>query len=105
MCRDCVLRQVHADPGRCYDCRPVYIKAGFRYTLPPRFAGLEVDRDEPKERRDAEAEIDHALALPRLRTGPIDLEDEQAGGELRSTLGEGVQTRSEDDVLPDATRS
>ena len=46
-----------------------------------------------------------ALALPRLRAGPIDLEHEQTGGELRPTLGEGVQARSEDDVLPDATGS
>ena len=50
----------------------------------------------------AEAELDQALALPRLRTGLIDLEHEQTGGELRPALGEGVQARSEDDVLADA---
>src|SRR5205823_7343684 len=60
---------------------------------------------EPQERRDAEAEIDEAPALPRLRAGPIDLEHEQTGGKLRATLGEGVQACSEDDVLPDAAGS
>ena len=70
--------------------------------LPPGVARLEVDGHEPQERRDAEAELDEALALPRLRAGLIDLEHEQAGGELRPTLGEGVEPRSEDDVLPDA---
>ena len=103
--RDRVLGQVHADPGGSHDRRPVCIEAGFRQPLPPRFARLEVDRHEPQVRRNAEAEVDQALALPRLRTGPIDLEHEQPGGELRSTLGKGVQARSEDDVLPDATGS
>src|SRR6185436_4415868 len=46
-----------------------------------------------------------ALTLPRLRAGPIDLEHEQTGGKFRPTLGEGVEARSEDDVLPDATVS
>ncbi len=46
-----------------------------------------------------------ALALPGLRTGLVDLEHEQAGGDLRSALGEGVQARSEDDVLADAAAS
>src|SRR5213075_1294621 len=52
-----------------------------------------------------EAEVDEALALPRLRARRIDLEHEQTGGKLRPTLGEGVQPRSEDDVLSDAMGS
>ena len=78
------------------------VEARRRQPLPPRVARLEVDRHEPQERRDAEAELDEALALPGLRAGLIDLEHQQAGGELRPALGEGVEARAEDDVLPDA---
>src|SRR5262249_37860147 len=78
-------------------------------TIPSRcrwlWSAVEVDRRKSQERRDAEAKLDEALALPRLRTGPIELEHEQTGDELGSTLGEGVRSRSEDDVLPDATDS
>jgi len=68
---------------------------------------LEVDWHQPQERRyaEAEVEVDGALALPRLRSGPIHLEHEQTGGKLRPTLGEGIQARSNDDVLPDAAGS
>jgi hypothetical protein len=70
--------------------------------LPPILARLEVDRDEPQPLWDAEAEFDQTLPLPLLRTGLVDLEDPQARGDLRPALGEGVQARSEDDVLADA---
>ena len=52
--------------------------------LPSGTAGLEIDRHEPQERRDAEAELDQTLALPGLRTGLFDLEYPQAGGDLGS---------------------
>ena len=68
-------------------------------------ARLEVDRHEPQPLRDAEAELDQALPLPGLRTGLIDLEHPQAGGDLRPALGEGVQAGAEDDVLADAAAS
>ena len=58
---------------------------------------------EPQVRRDAEAEVYQALALPRLRNRPIYLEHGKEGGELRPALDEGVQSRSEDDALPDTT--
>ena len=57
--------------------------------------------NEPQPLRDAEAELDQTLSLPGLRAGLVDLEHEQAGGDLRPALGEGVQARSEDDVLAD----
>src|SRR5262249_47010303 len=63
---------------------------------------LEVDRNKPQPLRDAEAELDQALSLPGLKSRLVDLEHEQAGGELRPPLGESVQTRSQDDVLADA---
>ena len=78
------------------------VEARGRQPLPPGVARLEVDRHEPQKRRDAEAELDQALALPRLRTGLVDLEHAQARGELGPALGEGVQARAEDDVLRDA---
>jgi hypothetical protein len=73
--------------------------------LPPRVARLEVDGHEPEERRDAEAEVDETLTLPGLRAWAIDLEHEQTGSKVGPTLGEGVQARSEDDVLPHAQSS
>ena len=48
---------------------------------------------------DAEAELDQAAPLPRLRAGLVDLEDPQAGGEVGPALGEGVEAGAEDDVL------
>jgi hypothetical protein len=42
-----------------------------------------------------------APSLPLLGTGLVDLEDAQPGGERRLTLGEGVEARPEEDVLPD----
>ena len=103
--RDRVPGEVHADAGGGHDRRPVGIEARGRQPLPPGVARLEVDRHEPQPRRDAEAELDQALALPGLRTGLVDLEDPQAGGELRPALGEGVQAGAEDDVLADAAAS
>src|SRR5437773_10075527 len=91
--RDRALGQVHADTGGRHDRWPPGIEARRCQPLPPRVACLEVDWHEPQERRDAEAEVDEALALPRLRAGPIDLEHKQTGGKLRATLGEGVQAR------------
>ena len=70
--------------------------------FPPGIARLEIDRHEPQPVRDAEAELDQALPLPGLRTGLVDLEHPQAGGDLRPALGEGVQAGAEDDVLADA---
>src|SRR5262249_18598900 len=67
----------------------------------PSVAPLEVDRNKPQPLRDAEAELDQALSLPGLRSRLVDLEHEQAGGELRPPLGESVQTRSQDGVLAD----
>src|SRR6185436_825315 len=104
-CRDRVLGQVHADTGGRHDRWPAGVEVRRCQPLPPRVACLEVDWHEPQERRDAEAEVDEALALPLLRAGLIDLEHEQTGGKFRPTLGEGVQGRSEDDVLPDAAGS
>jgi len=51
--------------------------------------------------RDAEPEFDQALPLPSLRSRLVDLEYPQAGGDLRLTLGEGVQAGAENDVLAD----
>src|SRR5262249_57999759 len=62
-----------------------------------------IDWHQPQVRRDAEPQVDQALALPGLRAGSIDFEHEQAGSQLRSPLSERVKARSEDDVLPDAT--
>src|SRR2546422_2601515 len=78
------------------------MKAGVRHLLPPARPRLEVDRHEPQPLRDAEAELDQALPLPGLRTRLVDLEDPQAGGDLRPALGERVQAGAEDDVLGDA---
>src|ERR1051325_840097 len=96
------MRKVHADPGGRHDRRPVCIEAGFGHSIPPRVAGLEVDRHKPQEGRDAETEVDEALPFPRLRAGPVDLKYEQASGEFAPTLRKCIQTGSEDDVLPDA---
>jgi hypothetical protein len=103
--RDRVLSQIHADTGGGHDRRSPGVEARRCQPLPPPVACLEVDWHEPQERRDAEAEVDEALALPRLRPRLIDLEYEQTGSNLRPTLGKGVETRSENDVLPDATGS
>ena len=59
----------------------------------------------PRNDPGGDREIEETPPLPRLRPGLIDFEAEQAGGKFRPTLGEGVQTRSEDDVLPDAAGS
>ena len=58
-----------------------------------RVARLEVDRHEPQPVGNAEAELDQALALPRLRAGLVDLEHAQARGDLRPALREGVEAR------------
>jgi hypothetical protein len=73
--------------------------------LPPGIACLEIDRHEAQKWRNAETKIDKALAFPRLLARLIDLEHAQTGGKLWPTLGEGVQTRTEDDVLIDATHN
>ena len=94
--------EVHGDAGGGHDGRLVGVESGRRQLLPPRPAGLEVHRHEPQPLGDAEAEFHQPLALPVLRTGLVDLEDPQAGGDLRSALGEGVQAGAEEDVLADA---
>jgi len=74
---DRILGQIHADARRRDHRRPAGVEAGLLQSLPPRVARLEIDGHEPQERRNAVAEVDEALALPRLRTGLIDLEHDQ----------------------------
>jgi len=73
--------------------------------LPPYIARLKVDWDESQKRRDAEAELDEALTFPGLRAGLIDFEDAQTTSKFGTALSEGVQTRSENDLLLHALRS
>jgi hypothetical protein len=97
--------QVHAHTCGRHDRGAPGVKARRCQALPPYLARLEIDRDKLQERRDAEAEVDEALALPGLRTGPIHLEHEQPRGQFRAALGERIQAGSEDDVLLNATAS
>jgi hypothetical protein len=57
------------------------------------------DRHEPQPLRHTEAELHETLALPGLRAGLVDLKDAEPGGDLRLSLGEGVETGTQNDVL------
>src|SRR5438270_10970350 len=61
-----------AQRGR--DRRLAGVKADGIEPLPPGTARLEIDRHQPQPLRDAEAELDQALALPGLGPGLVDLE-------------------------------
>lgn len=52
-----------------------------------------------EERRNAIAEIDQPLPLPRLRTGPVDFKDLHARGQFGPALHESVEAGTEDHVL------
>jgi hypothetical protein len=67
-----------------------------------RVARLKVDRHQPQPVGHAVAELGQALPLPGLGPGLVDLEHPQPRGEAGPALGEGVQARAQDDVLPDA---
>src|SRR6185437_12508903 len=88
--RDCIPRQVHRDAGACDHRWPTRIEARGREPVPPVIACLEVDRRQSQPVGNAEAKIDQALALPRLR--------------LRPALREGVESGAEYEVLCDAER-
>eukprot|EP00456_Euglypha_rotunda_P067890 TRINITY_DN58_c11_g1_i5.p1 TRINITY_DN58_c11_g1~~TRINITY_DN58_c11_g1_i5.p1 ORF type:complete len:914 (+),score=171.34 TRINITY_DN58_c11_g1_i5:4186-6927(+) len=97
-------RQVHADPGGSHNGGTADIKSGFGQPLPPDIARFEVDWNEPQVGRQAEAEFDQPLPLPGLRSRLVDLEHDEPRGELRSPLGKGIKTGSENDILTNARR-
>lgn len=74
-----------------------------RDQLPPPVP-LEVDRHQPQPLGDAVPQLGQPLPLPGLRPGPVDLEHPERGGDVRPTLGEGVQSGSQEDVLVNAPR-
>jgi hypothetical protein len=88
-----------------YMLTPVEATTAGRLASKPAADRLEIHRHQAQPLRDAEAEVDQALALPGLGTGLVDLEYLQPGGDLRPALGEGVQAGSEDRVLGDAAAS
>ena len=100
-CRDltsvATIASPNADTGGRHDRRPPGTKPD-AVSRSHHVACSEVDRHEPQERRDAEAEVDESLPLPRLRAGLINLEHGRREA-ARLTLGEGVQARPEDDVF------
>src|SRR6185437_9033645 len=77
------------------------VEAAGGQPLHPCVARLEIHGHESQAIRYPETDIDQALPLPGLRRRPIDLEHPQLRGHLRPALYEGVQPRSENDVLAD----